>query len=177
MSDKLPSRERAIQLLVENGCSLNVVNHCVAVAELARETAEGLKKKGLPVDLELVEIGALLHDIGRSKTHSVNHGFEGAKIAENAGLPEPIVSIIKRHVGAGITPEEAEALGWPSNDVYAPVTLEEKVVSYADVLIDGGKRVPVELTIEQFSRKGYPKAAERVRKLHDEIVALIGDCP
>jgi hypothetical protein len=49
-------------------------------------------------------------------------------------------------------------------------------VSYADKLIDGSRRVPVELTVEQFRKKGLPEAAERVRKLHDEMAVLLGDC-
>jgi uncharacterized protein len=153
------------------------MSHCLAVARIALETAEALKKKGLKVDVKLVEISALLHDVGRSKTHSVNHAVEGAKIAESAGLPEPVVSIIKRHVGGGITAIDAKALGWSSNDSYMPVTLEEKVVSFADKLIEGTRRVPVELAIEQLSREGFPEAAKRVRRLHDEIAALVGDCP
>lgn len=177
MSDKLPSREQALKLLTENGCAANVVKHCVAVSALAVETAEALKKKGYSVNVEFVEIGALLHDIGRSKTHSVNHAIEGAEIAETLGLPKPIVNIIKRHVGGGITPIEAEWLGWSSGDGYIPVTLEEKVVSYADKLINGGKRVPIELTVGQFRKKGLVEAAERVRKLHDEMAALIGERP
>ena len=175
MSETLPSRERALKLLVENGCSINVVNHCQAVARLALETAEILNKKGLKVDLELVEIGALLHDIGRSRTHTVNHAIEGAEIARQSGLPRPVVSIIKRHVGGGITANEARALGWPTDDVYVPLTLEEKVVSYADKLIEKGKRVSVELAIDQLCRESKPEAAERVRKLHEEITALLGN--
>jgi uncharacterized protein len=176
VSDKLPTREQALELLVQKGCKANVVKHCIAVAKLAVETAENLNKKGRFIDIELVEIGALLHDIGRSKTHSVNHAMEGAKIAQAIGLPEPLVKIIERHVGGGITHEEAKWLGWPSNAGYTPVTLEEKVVSYADKLIDGNRRVPVELTIEQFRNKGLSEAAERIVKLHDEIAVLIGDC-
>jgi uncharacterized protein len=177
VSDKLPSREQALQLLIENGCSGKVVNHCLAVSKLALETAEALKKRGFQVDLELVEIGGLLHDIGRSKTHSVNHAVEGFKIAEYAGLPKPVVSIIKRHVGGGITPVEAEAFGWPTDDVYVPITIEEKIVSYADKLIENSKQVPVEVTVEHLFREGKPEAAKRVQKLHDEIAKLIGDCP
>jgi uncharacterized protein len=90
-------------------------------------------------------------------------------------LPKPVINIIRRHVGGGITFEEAKWLGWPSSEGYIPLTLEEKVVSYADKLIDGGQRVPVELTVEQFRRMGFSEAAERVVKLHDEITALIGD--
>lgn len=140
------------------------------------ETASSLRGKGFKIDFELVEIGALLHDIGRSKTHSVNHGVVGAEIVKSAGLPDAVVSIVKRHMGGGITSSEAEKLGWPK-DVYVPVTLEEKVVSYADKLIEKGKRAPVEVTIQKFAKKGMYEAAERVRKLNDEITGLIGDKP
>ena len=174
MSETLPSREQALQLLRESHCSVKVIKHCKAVAKLALETAEACKEKGLNVDLELVEIGALLHDIGRSKTHTVHHAVVGAEISEAAGLPEPVISIIKRHVGGGITPSEAEKLGWPK-DFYVPMTIEEKIVSYADKLIENSKRVPVEIAIEKLSKELKHDAAERVRKLHEEIAELIGD--
>ena len=176
MSETLPSREQALQLLRENKCSEKVINHCLAVTELALETASIVKERGLEIDFELVEIGALLHDIGRSKTHSVHHAVVGAEIAKSAGLPDSVVSIIKRHVGGGITASEAAELGWPE-DVYVPVTLEEKVVSYADKLIEKGKRAPIEVTIEKLSEEKMYETAIRVRKLHDEITGLIGDCP
>ena len=175
MSEKLPSREQALQLL-ENRCSAEVINHCKAVTKLALETANILKEKGLKVDSELVEIGALLHDIGRSKTHTVNHAVVGAEIAKAAGLPDSVVSIIKRHVGGGITASEAEKLGWPK-DVYVPITLEEKIVSYADKLIENGKRAPIEVIVEKLSGEQKLEAAERVRKLYEEIKGLIGDFP
>jgi uncharacterized protein len=175
VSEKLPSREQALQLL-ENKCSAKVVNHSKAVAKLALETAKILKEKGLTVDSELVEIGALLHDIGRSKTHRVHHAVVGAEIAKAAGLPDSVVSIIKRHVGGGITASEAKKLGWPE-DVYVPITLEEKIVSYADKLIENGKRAPIRLVVEQLSGELKYEAAERVQKLYEEITCLIGDDP
>jgi uncharacterized protein len=173
---KLPSREQALQLLRDNHCSPNVIKHCKAVAELALETAEKCKENGLNVNLELVEIGALLHDIGRSKTHSVHHAVVGAEILTAAGLPEPVISIVKRHVGGGITPAEAVQLGWPK-DVYAPVTVEEKIVSYADKLIVKAKRVPIEGTIAELADEGRHEAVERVLALHKEIAGLIGEYP
>jgi uncharacterized protein len=175
VSEKLPSREQALQLLHQSGCSGNVINHCEAVAELAVEIAEACRKRGLDVNLELVEIGALLHDIGRSKTHSVHHSVIGAQIAEELGLPESVILIIKRHVGGGITAKEARKLGWPKG-IYVPQTLEEKIVSYADKLIEGSQRVPIERTIENFSRELPPSAIARIRRLHEEMLALIGDC-
>jgi uncharacterized protein len=173
VNEKLPSREQAVNFLLENGCSLNVVRHCKAVADLAIELAKTLQQKGLNVDVKLVEAGALIHDVGRSRTHTVNHLIEGVKIAESAGLPDSVVSIIKRHVGGGVTLEEAKRLGWPKDD-YVPVAIEEKIVCYADKLIEGSNRVPIQLTIDQLSTLNNG-AAERLKKLHEEITALIGD--
>jgi uncharacterized protein len=173
VNEKLPSKEEALWLL-ESKCSVKVVNHCKAVTEVALETAKILEGKGLKVDSRLVEIGALLHDIGRSKTHTVHHAVAGAEIAKAMGFPDPVVSIIKRHVGGGITAMEAEKLGWPK-DVYVPITLEEKIVSYADKLIENCKRTPVYLAIEKLLGESKFEAAERVRKIHDEITGLLGD--
>ncbi len=175
MSEKLPSREQALQFLRQTGCSKYVIRHCKTAAELAVEIARACKERGLDVDLELVEIGALLHDIGRSKTHTVHHAVVGAEIAKSLGLPEPLISIIKRHVGGGITLREAKKLGWP-RDIYVPQALEEKIVSYADKLIEGSRRVPIERTIENFSKELPSSAIARIRRLHEEMLALIGDC-
>lgn len=175
MSEKFPSREQALQFLRQSGCSRNIINHCETVAELATEIADACKERGLDVNLELVEIGALLHDIGRSKTHSVHHAVVGEEITKSLGLPEPIISIIKRHVGGGITAKEAKRLGWPK-DIYIPQTLEEKIVSYADKLIEGSQRVPIERTIEKFSKEIPPSAIARIQRLHKEMLALVGDC-
>ena len=176
MSEKLPSREQALHLLRENHCTTKVINHCKAVTKLALETANALKERGLKIDSELVEVGALLHDIGRSKTHTVHHAVVGAEIAKSAGLPDSVILIIKRHVGGGITTSEAKKLGW-SEDVYVPITLEEKIVSYADKLVENAKRAPVEITIERLSKELKSDAAERVRKLYEEITYLIGEDP
>jgi uncharacterized protein len=175
VSEKLPSEKQALQFLKQSGCSANVVKHCEAVAELAREIAETCCERGLKVDLDLIEVGALLHDIGRSKTHSVHHAIIGAQIARSLGLPDPVLSIIKRHVGGGITTREARKLGWPK-DIYVPQTLEEKIISYADKLIEGSRRVPIERTIENFAQELPSSALERVRRLHEEMLSLVGDC-
>jgi uncharacterized protein len=174
VSNKLPSREQAIELLRENRCPPIVICHCELVAELAVEISIKLEKKGVKVNRELVEIGALLHDLGRSKTLGVNHGVVGAEMAVSAGLPEELVRIIRSHVGGGITANEAKVFGWPEG-VYVPLTLEEKIVSYADKLIDQSKRVPIELEIKKLRLEHKDESAERVRKLHEEITSLIGN--
>jgi uncharacterized protein len=176
VSSELPSREQALKLLQKHKCRSNVVAHCKAVAKVAVETALACQRKGLQVDVKLVETGALLHDIGRSKTHSVNHVVVGAEIARAEGLPETVVAIIQRHVGGGITAIEAETLGWPRGD-YVPLTLEEKIVSYADKLVETSDRVPIQLTIDRLREERLDSAADRVQKLNEEISDLIGETP
>ena len=145
------------------------------VSQLAVEMAETCKQRGYQVNVQLVEIGALLHDIGRARTHSVHHAVAGAEIGKQLGLPEQVIRIIKRHVGGGITQKEARKLGWPK-DIYTPETLEEKIVSYADKLIKGSRRLPINRTIEELSQELPPPAIERIWKLHEEMLILIGDC-
>jgi uncharacterized protein len=176
VNEKLPSSQTALSLLSESGCSNRVIAHCKAVSALAVKFAEACEKKGLDVDVNLVEVGALLHDIGRSKTHGVNHVIVGVEIAKSLNLPESIVSIIECHVGGGITADEAKELGWPVKD-YFPTTLEEKLVTYADKLIEGLRVVPIEKTVEKFSRElgaNHP-AIDRIIMLHEELFPLIGD--
>ena len=175
VSEKLPTTEQALRFLRESGCKENVIRHVEAVSALAVEVAEACRNRGYSVDVKLVEIGALLHDIGRARTHSVHHAVLGADIARSLGLPEPVISIIKRHVGGGITAREARKLGWP-RDVYVPLTLEEKIVSYADKLIEGSRRVPISVTIDELSKELPPPAIERLWRLHEEMLTLVGDC-
>jgi len=176
VSERLPSRQKAMELLKQSGCSPRVIQHCKIVAKLAVKIAKILQKKGYKVDVRLVEIGALLHDIGRSKTHDVNHAIVGARIANDFSLPEAVIKIIERHVGAGIPQNEAETLGWPKKS-YMPQTLEERTVNYADKLIEGTHRVSMEHTIADFSRKmgKNHSAIARLKALDEEFQSLFGE--
>ena len=158
------------------GCSPHVIDHCVNVTQIALKLSDLLEEKGYEIDRELVEIGGLLHDIGRSVTHDVNHSAVGGKIARRIGLPEEIVRIIERHIGAGIPKREAEELGLPDG-FYIPVTLEEKVVAYADKLICGDKVVGINVTIEDFAKDlGWDHPAiKRLQDLHREFVQMLGN--
>jgi uncharacterized protein (TIGR00295 family) len=159
----IPKPNRCIEILRENGCSEAVINHCIAVRDLAVRIAEKTN-----ANKDLVEAGALLHDIGRCKTHGIKHGVEGAKIARKIGLPESLIFIIERHVGAGIPKEEAINLDLPEKD-YLPITLEEKIVTHADSLIQRGKKQKIEKEVEKAIKKGQKKHSQRLLKLHKEL--------
>jgi uncharacterized protein len=174
VNKQLPSREQAILLLQQHGCSKRVIAHCLAVEKLASETATKLAAKGFQVDLQLVQAGAILHDLGRCQNHTVNHAIVGAQLAKEAGLPVEIVNIIKRHVGGGISLQEAKAFGWPE-DVYKPTSLEEKIVSYADKLIGQSKRLSIEVEIKKLEADDKKEAAVRVKDLYNEITRMLDE--
>jgi uncharacterized protein len=173
---KLPTRAEALDFLAKAGCSQGVIEHCKAVSKYAAKIARAYMKKGFNVDIQLVEVSALLHDIGRSKTHTVDHGIIGGEIAVSLGLPNSVVQIIQRHVGGGIPIEEAKQLGWPPKD-YLPRTLEEKIVCYADKRVEGLRTVSIEKALKTYAAnlgENHP-ALDRIKKLHEEIVAIVGD--
>jgi tRNA (cytidine56-2'-O)-methyltransferase len=155
-------------MMREAGCGNGVLRHVEAVEKLAVRIAARCG-----ADVGLVSAGAILHDIGRSKTHGIRHAVEGGRIARQLGLPTAVVRIIERHIGAGIPPEEAARSGLPVRD-YTPRTLEEKVVAHADNLIGSAKRIPVSQTIRKFRREGLEEGAARIEALHAELSRLCG---
>lgn len=137
---------RDVEVLENAGCSPEVVAHCVTVARLALFITGRLK---IAVDHEMVRQGGLFHDIGRSRTHGLEHAIAGVELARGLGFSDALLNIIERHIGAGITAPEAERLGLPIKD-YLPLTTEEKIVSYADNLISGTREMPFHEALDRF---------------------------
>ena len=108
------NEDKAISLLKKYADSeksfLKVLRHVKAVQKVALRIASQCKG----VDIELIRIGSLLHDIGRFSCPpgkgTCRHGLIGAKILGKEGLSE-IASIAERHLGAGISKEEVISQG------------------------------------------------------------------
>ena len=145
----------------------NVIDHCKAVYKKAMKIASNFDD----VDEDLIRKGALLHDIGRSRTHGITHAVEGVKIAERYGYDDDVLNIIERHIGAGITESEAEKLGLPKKS-YVPQTLEEKIVAHADNLVSGSREVDIDFVIEKWKRtiEDSDDNIERLIKLDNELI-------
>ncbi len=158
-------RERDI--LEKAGCSDSVIRHCIAVSKKASKIGNNVS---VDVDLELIRLGALFHDIGRCRSHGLDHGVVGAEIAKDLGFSNRVVDIIERHIGAGISEEESESLGLPRKD-YTPRSPEEKIVSYVDSLTFGTRYVSFDESLGKFEKilgKDH-QVIEKFRKLHLEI--------
>jgi len=169
----------------------HVISHIEMVTKKALEIGRKLKEKGFNIDLELLEVSGYLHDIGRSVTHGVGHAVESARIIKGLGFSEPVIRLVERHVGAGITAKEAEILGLPKKD-YIPETLEEKILAYADKFLESelvfktvnGEQIvgrrdvefdSIEPTLKRFRKRFGVNSPVvlRLEKLRDEMENLI----
>ena len=140
-------------LLARAGCGRSVIAHARAVTDLALRFTESPV-----VNRDLVLAGAMLHDIGRGRTHGIDHAQRGAALARSLALDGRIVSIIERHIGAGMTADECSLEGLIPRDC-VPTTVEEKIVANADNLVCGTTPGTIEGTLD-----GAFRLKRRVRK-------------
>jgi uncharacterized protein len=163
------SREEALSLLEEVGTPPDVIEHCEAVSQKSVEFA---KKLSVPVDLQLVEIGGLLHDIGRSQSHGIDHGVKGGILLRERGL-DKLARFAENHIGAGITKDEAARLGLPKKN-FLPETLEEKIVTYVDFVTDGAHPFSFSEALRELREQvgnDHP-AIHRAEELRRELLVL-----
>ena len=118
-----------------------VFTHCQIVCDIAVQLIE---TNDLPVDVDFIKTGALLHDIGaypligadgilHKGTSYVRHGVEGEKILMQEGFPVELQRIASHHTGVGIS--KADVIKFeipiPAEDYFAE-TDEELLITYAD---------------------------------------------
>jgi uncharacterized protein (TIGR00295 family) len=168
----IPDAQRALALHKKYGSNERIVAHCQACARISKLLSERAVGRGRAVNVEAAVAGALLHDIGRSQIQTVAHGYVGAGILEKEGVEGVVVEVVRRHVGAGISPEEAVTLGFPPGD-YIPRTTEQKIVCFADKLLDGDRARPFEEEVKRFVRKGHD--VQRLRRLKEDVDAAVGE--
>ena len=170
----IPSEEEALALHRKYGSSDIIVRHCRVVTRVALTLAVGLQNAGREVDLDVVRAAALLHDIGRTVTLTVGHGLEGSKLLEREGIDDRVAQAVRRHVGAGLSKEEAKALGLPDHD-YIPHTLEERIVCFADKMVGSDRVQPFGEEVSRFVRKRHD--VERLMALKKGLGRELGKDP
>jgi uncharacterized protein len=131
LHEKYAPTQRAFEL---------VHTHCEIVWSIAQNL---ICRAALQVDLELVRVGCLLHDIGVYHLYDaqgridhkgyVRHGVLGHEILSNENFPERICRFCSCHTGVGLTKQDviSQGLPLPPRD-YLPETAEERLVMYAD---------------------------------------------
>jgi len=158
-----------IEILKGLNCPPHLIEHSMDVCKKAVNISFNFNS----VNIELVKTGAILHDIGRCRTNSIDHAIIGAEILKDIGFSDAVVNISLRHIGAGIPKKEAEILGLPPKD-YIPISLEEKIVAHADNLIHGSREVNIGFVIKKWKERlgeDHPSIL-RLIKLHNELQVI-----
>ncbi len=173
MSSPRLTPEDAWSLLSEVGVPEWVYDHSRHVAGLAVAMARRAADQDLDVDEDLVETGAILHDIGRSATQDVRHASLGAGILRDRGVDESLVLVVERHTGAGIDATEASKLGLEVRD-YTPRSLAERLVAHADNLYSGSRRLSLHDVRAKYRAKDLGQALGKIDALHSDLCSCLG---
>jgi len=168
----IPSKTEAIGILQKLNLSKNIINHVLAVSRKAIKIATQIST--IPVNLKLVRIGTILHDIGRVKSHDYDHAVLGGQIIrEELKFCEQLARIAETHILGGISKDEAKDFSLPPKD-YLPETIEEKIVCLSDKYFIGVKKVTIEQRFKNwFTRYGENEFLLRSKKRVEEIEIFI----
>jgi putative nucleotidyltransferase with HDIG domain len=169
------SEHEALQLLIKYNLPQSRIDHSIGVARQAQRIATLIHDRhpDLQCNPEKVARAALLHDIGRSQTG--DHEINTVTILKNEGLDE--LASITMHGSF----YEIQLLRGIDNDAFRPVTIENKIVAYADAIF---KDRPVTLVerwaeIEQRRKTENEKimsiemAKQRFFKIEQELMELM----
>jgi len=167
---RLPDVSECLELLAEQKVPLRAVQHSQAVAAVAFRLAAQLRQEGEAVDPLLAHRGGLLHDLDKvaSRQQSLPHGQLGAQLLQEKGYPD-LAAIAERHLMCSILDPAAR-----------PVTWEEKLVYYADKIVEGSRVVGVPERLEALCRRHTERAAQiwrcapHIVQLQAEICARLG---
>ena len=128
----------------------------------------------------------MLHDIGMFLTDSpeidchgkepyIKHGILGRQILEKEGLPKHAL-VCERHIGVGLSLRDIvdQQLPLPHRDML-PVTLEEKIICYADCFYEKNpNRLREEKSLEKVSKSISKWGEENLARLR-ELQTLFND--
>ena len=157
---RIPTGEEIQEIMQAWNFPEGIRQHAIVVKDIALQIAERIKETNPDYDLDVsvVEAGALLHDIGRIKSHGLEHGWIGGLLLREINIDERVVRCAMVHVLGGFTPEDIK-LEFPANlkeavkDSLIPESLEEKIVCYADKHAEGTVQVNLKKRFSRWFKK------------------------
>lgn len=150
----LPDITAALQILHEHEVPENITRHSLAVAAVAYWIALQMWERGVKVDPLLVHRGGLLHDLDKlSSEKPTDHGAKAGQLLRALGWPA-LAAIAESHVlGA------------------RPATWEEKVVHYADKIVEEDQIVGLVNRVTALSCR-YVSTGSQIAKALPQLLAL-----
>ncbi len=160
-----------------------LIIHSTAVKNLALKISKN--NPHLNINSALVAQAAMLHDIGIFMTNApelgcygkfpyICHGYLGREILENEGLIE-IAPFCERHTGTGLSKEEiiSRNLPIPVRDMM-PVTIEEKLICYADKFFSKSGKHPEKPKKMEKIIHGLAKFGEQKIAAFEVLIKMFG---
>lgn len=163
----LPTYEEALELFNEYHVPKRIQAHCEKVSELAWHLAQKIQQNGISVDVELIRIGALLHDWMKvatlqspDQTKEWGYSFTDQELKMWKQLREQFSGKDEEQIGAELLQHsyplisqfllnKRKALETP----LAERTWEVKIVHYADWRVQGTIIVPLAKRMEYIFQK------------------------
>ena len=130
------------KLLFQSDTPGNIIAHSWAVMDKALELAQPLLKAGIDLDMDLIRVGALLHDVARLEDL---HGQRGGWYFDQLGYPR-IAELIRNHC------DPADRL-----------LNEDALIFLADKMTSGTNTVTLE---ERFAKSWYKCRTEEEQQFH-----------
>jgi len=151
---ELPSISQSLGWLIGQNANNNLLLHSQAVASVSYLLAVWLRNRGNPIDPVLAHRGGLLHDIAKLKDNDtddmgIDHALKGSQVLLNAHQ-QRLAEIASSHLISCLKDEER-----------SPKTWEQKIVNYADKLVEGQMIVTLEERIQAICKR-YLHHAERI---------------
>ena len=147
----LMTRNECLELLLKYGTPEHVKRHCLMVSEVAINVAIALNNNGFNLDVNLIEISGLLHDIARK---SKNHEVVGAEIVRP--YCEAAAEVIATHMSRKF-PEKIESF------------TEADIVALADRMVKEDEYVGYEARMTEILER-YEAIPEAVARTKNNII-------
>ncbi len=154
--EKLPTKEGCMNLFEEYQTPGRAKAHCIMVSKAGKELGKQLNKKGLRLDLDLIEQAGLVHDLVRAEE---NHGEKAAIILREKGY-EKLAATIEDHMKYKFNHRKI--------DEKSIFCLADRLV-LEDKVVDIDKRM--DYVIEKF--KDHPEAIEIINQGRMDIKKYI----
>jgi len=127
-----PTRDHCLELMDRFDMKPNIRAHSITVCNIALAIGEAVRARGVDVDLPLVEAGALLHDITKTRSLKTreDHAQTGRVLLEELGFPRT-GEIVGQHNLPKAPPDRltpAEIVSYSDKRVVhdRPVTLDDR---------------------------------------------------
>ena len=148
---RVPSKIECFELI----CRMQMMDHIVAhsrrVCQVALVLADGLARENVDLNRELIQAGALLHDITKTRSFATreNHAESGGELLAELGFPD-VGDIVRQHVKLDAYPGDARFS-------------EAEVVNYADKRVLHDQVVPLDRRMRYIVERYCHGEADRRR--------------